>query len=217
MKKMDFRECTRAKLEDVFGLRKSLASPVLDHWLQAELSLSEHEKVVLKAFQAGLLLNIEAWNEYELSMNFIGPVLSMANLAELYRFKLFSQRTIGATVSGLDEEIELGGMPDGIVATGFWEPKIPMFAFSEYKRELDSEGDPAGQALGAMLVGQTLNQQPIPLYGCYVVGHYWNFLVLEEKHYTITRSYSASTDEIFDILRILKALRLIIMNLTVQE
>jgi len=125
MKKMDFRECTRAKLEDVFGLRKSLASPVLDHWLQAELSLSEHEKVVLKAFQAGLLLNIEAWNEYELSMNFIGPVLSMANLAELYRFKLFSQRTIGATVSGLDEEIELGGMPDGIVATGFWEPKIP--------------------------------------------------------------------------------------------
>jgi len=64
---MNFSECTRAKLEDIFGLRKSLSSSVLNRWLQAESALSEHEKVVLKAFQAGLLLNGEAWNEYELS------------------------------------------------------------------------------------------------------------------------------------------------------
>jgi len=41
-------------------------------------------------------------------------------------------------------------------------------------------------------------------------------MVLEKKQYTISRSYSAGTDEIFDILRILKALRLIIMDLTAE-
>jgi len=54
----------------------------------------------------------------------------------------------------------------------------------------------------------------ILLYGCYVVGHYWHFLVLEGKHYTISRSYSAFSDEIFDIFQTLKALKTIIMELT---
>ena len=211
---MDIRSCTRAKLEGIFGLRKSVQSAVLDSWLQTEVALFDYEKAVLKSFQTELLLNSEAWNEHELSMNFIGPVLSMARFTELYRFKLFSQRKISAVITGLNEEIELSGLPDGIIATGFWEPEIPMFAFSEYKRALDSEGDPAGQSLGAMLVGQSLNQKEMPLYGCYVVGHDWYFLVLEGKHYTISRDFSANTDEIFDILRILKGLKLIIMDLT---
>jgi len=211
---MDIRSCTRAKLEGIFGLRKSVQSAVLDSWLQTEVALFDYEKAVLKSFQTELLLNSEAWNEHELSMNFIGPVLSMARFTELYRFKLFSQRKISAVITGLNEEIELSGLPDGIIATGFWEPEIPMFAFSEYKRALDSEGDPAGQSLGAMLVGQSLNQKEMPLYGCYVVGHDWYFLVLEDKQYTISRDFSANTDEIFDILRILKGLKLIIMDLT---
>ncbi|MEM7539859.1 MAG: hypothetical protein AAF639_47325 [Chloroflexota bacterium] len=214
-RKMTFRECTRVKLENLFGLRKSLNNPALDRWLQTDVTVSEHEKVVLKAFQAGLMINGEAWNEHELSMNFIGPVLSMAQLSELYRFNLFSQREIGTTVASVEEDIELSGKPDGIIATGFWEPEIPMFAFSEYKKDLDSSGDPAGQALAAMLVGQTLNKNgPNPLYGCYVAGYSWSFLVLEGKHYTISRNFSSQTDEVFDILRILKALKLILMDLT---
>jgi len=74
-------------------------------------------------------------------------------------------------------EIELSGEPDGIVATGYWEPKIPLFAFSEYKRLIDPNGDPAGQCLAAMLVGQALSEEPHPLYGCYVIGNAWRFLV----------------------------------------
>jgi len=195
MEKMNFTDCTRVKLEKIFGIRKSSTSVVLDSWLQMESPISEEEKIVLKAFQPGLLLNGEAWNEHELSMNFIGPVLSMVNLTELYRFKLFAQRTIGTTVPSLKGDIELSGIPDGIIATGFWEPEIPMFAFSEYKKNLDSSGDPAGQALAAMLVGQILNEHPTPIYGCYVVGHDWYFLVLEGKHYTISRDFSANSQQ----------------------
>lgn len=216
MERYTFRQCTQSNLTDWFGLRRRFSSRVLDSWLQAKPVLSEEEKIVLKNFQELLLLNSDAWNEQELSLHFIGPVFGLARFTEPYRFNLFAERQIKAIVPSLDGDIELSGEPDGIIATGYWEPKIPLFAFSEYKRTLDPEGDPAGQALAAMLVGQVLNKQFIPIYGCYVAGRQWYFLVLEDKHYTISPDFSASTDDIFDIFRILKALKLIIMDLTVD-
>jgi hypothetical protein len=53
-----------------------------------------------------------------------------------------------------------------------------------------------------------------PLYGAYVIGSDWNFMVLEEKYYTISRDYSALSAEVYDLLRILKALKQIMLALT---
>lgn len=103
---------------------------------------------------------------------------------------------------------------NGLIASGYYEPEIPYFAFSEYKRQRDPSGDPAGQALAAMLVDQTLNQQHQPVYGCYVIGSDWSFMVLEGTHYTISRDLSGLSAEVFDILRMLKALKIIIIDLT---
>ncbi len=220
MEKYTFRQCTRAKLEALFGLRRALTSSVLDNWLLSRPSnlppLSEEEKAVLKSLQKLLYLNNEAWNEQALSLYFIGPVFALIQFTELYRFNLFAERQIKAVVPGIEDDIFLSGEPDGLIATGYWEPEIPMFAFSEYKRNLDPDGDPGGQALAAMLVGQVLNKRPTPVYGCYVIGHRWTFLVLEDKFYTTSHDFSASTDEIFDIFQILKALKLIIMDLTAE-
>jgi len=59
---------------------------------------------------------------------------------------------IGAIIATSDGDIELSGEPDGIIATGFREPEIPpMPAFTEYKRQLDPNGDLVGQTLAAML------------------------------------------------------------------
>lgn len=209
-----FRDCTMKLLDDLFGLRRTFSSQVLDDWLIKEVPLTEQEQEMLRVFQKLLILNRDSWNEYELAMNFIGPILALANFTELYRFNLFSQRSIGAKISTVDgREVELSGEPDGIIATGYYEPEIPMFAFSEYKRLLEPKGDPAGQTLAPMLVGQTFDTSPKPFYGCYVIGHDWYFLVLEGKHYTISQNYSASTASVFDIFRILKALKQIIETL----
>ena len=214
--KYTFRQCTQSNLNDRFGLRKTFSSAVLDSWLQAAIEISDEEKIVLRNFQALLHLNSDAWNEQELSLHFIGPVLGLARFTEIHRFNLFAERPISAIIPGINGDIELSGEPDGLIATGYWEPKIPMFAFSEYKRKLDPDGDPVGQTLAAMLVGQALNNQPQPIYGCYVVGHDWYFLVLEENQYTVSRDYSANTDELFEIFRILKGLKVIIMDLTAE-
>jgi len=65
-----------------------------------------------------------------------------------------------------------------------------------------------------MLTGQTLNDNQHPVYGAYVVGSVWHFMVLENRRYMISQNYSAMNDEIFDILRIFKGLKEIVIQLT---
>ncbi|MEM7128138.1 MAG: hypothetical protein AAF702_17530 [Chloroflexota bacterium] len=215
MRKYLFSQCTLTKLDEEFGLRQIFSNPHLENWIQAPNSLSDYEQTSLHALRNLLTLNMPGWNEQELSLHFIGPLLSLAQFTEPYRFNLFAGREISAVVPSIHgDEIELSGKPDGIIATGYREPRVPMFAFSEYKRQLDPEGDPAGQTLGAMLAGQHLNKKPSIMYGAYVIGSDWRFMVLEEKNYIISRDHSALSDEVYDILRILKTLKQIVVKLT---
>lgn len=138
-----------------------------------------------------LSINRDAWNEQELALHFIGPILGLVHFTEPYRFNLFDERRIGAIVSSDSGDIELSGEPDGIIATGYREPEIPFFAFTEYKRQLDPNGDPVGQTLAAMLVAQRLNEERQPIYGAYIVGTDWRFMMLEGQYYVISRDYSA--------------------------
>ncbi|MEM7538722.1 MAG: hypothetical protein AAF639_41555 [Chloroflexota bacterium] len=212
--KYTFGECSLVIMDEVFGLRETFQSQVLNNWLNMAIPISEEEAIMLKTIQKVLHANRNAWNEHELSLHFIGPMFSLVNFTEVYRFNLFSQRHISAKIPTQNGDITLGGEPDGIIATGYRAPKIPMFAFTEYKRQHNSDGDPVGQTLAAALVGQVLNKEPIPIYGCYVIGDRWTFLVLDGKHYTTGTSCSAIEDDILDIFRILKALKSIIMDLT---
>ncbi len=217
MQKYNFRQCTLSQLDDLFGLQQTFASPPLEEWLASTIPLSADEIRMLQWFQELLRLNRNAWNEQELSLNFIGPIFALARFTEPYRFNLFSERRLSAIVTGVEHDVELSGEPDGILATGFRDPKIPFFAFTEYKKQFDVSGDPAGQTLAAMLVGQVLNQQRHPLYGAYVSGSDWNFMLLGDQRYAISRDYSALSDELFDIFRILKALKQIVLNLTAVQ
>jgi hypothetical protein len=210
MEKLRFSDCTLTLLDRRFGLRRELSNPAMDHWLQTPITSTELERSKLQELQEMLLLNVEGWNEQELSLQFIGPILAMVRFMEFYRFNLFAQRHIQAVIN----DVELNGEPDTIIATGYREPEIPLFAITEYKRQIDPQGDPAGQTLAAMLVAQALNGNHQLVYGCYVVGSDWRFMLLDGKHYLISRDYSALSDEIYDILRILKALKTIIVELT---
>lgn len=170
------------------------------------VDVSEQERVELLGFQELLELNVQHWNEQELSLNFIGPIFAMVRFSTL-RFNLFAQRPLRAKIG----EVELYGKPDAFIASGFREPEIPFFAFHEYKREIEASGHPAAQALAAMLAGQALNSTPtLPIYGCYVIGGSWYFMTLTEKTYRISPDYSARTNDLFDIFRILKALKIIV-------
>ncbi|MCP4106676.1 MAG: hypothetical protein GY749_14250 [Desulfobacteraceae bacterium] len=205
---LNFKECTLVKLEKSFALEQIRTSSVLEDWINGQADITDFEQQVLLKFREKLRLNVYDWNETELAYNFIGPVIALADYTTS-KFNFFAERTF----CGIADGIEMGGRPDGMVASGFREPEKPYFCFQEYKKEKDPGGDPAAQALAPMLVAQEINEYRHPIYGCYVKGGVWYFMTLLKKQYCISDGYLATRDDIFDIFRILKVLKLIIIEL----
>lgn len=204
------KDCNLRFLEKTFALEEVDALPALEDWLNLQSPLLAFEKEALIRLRQVLDFNVHDWNEYELDSHFIGPIFTLVNFSSK-KFNHYSQRFIKGEVG----DYLLSGKPDGIISAGRREPETPYFAFQEYKRELDPYGDPAGQVLSAMLVGQSFNDDPlVPVYGCYVNGRDWYFMALSGKEYSISKDYSAVTDDIFDIFRVLSTLKEIIKELT---
>jgi hypothetical protein len=135
-------------------------------------------------------------------MQFIAFVLKLGHLKNTSRYHPYFERTIAATV----EEYYLKIKTDFMIAKGILNvPEVPYFHFQEYKRQTDPNGDPIGQLLEAMLIAKELNQSDKPIYGCYVMGKLWNFMVLEEKTYCISESYDCTKqDNLLQIIAILR-------------
>jgi hypothetical protein len=111
------------------------------------------------------------------------------------------------------ENDRLSGTVDFFVATGRRYPKHPYFFIHEFKKEHDSSGDPFGQLLVTMVAAQKLNNDGKPVYGCYVMGRLWFFVVLEGQDYAASLAYDATKDEIKEIFVFLKKMKQIIAEL----
>ncbi len=149
---LNFEDCTLVKLDKTFRMEQIQSDAALELWLRRPVELSAFERESLLTFQEELALNVHDWNETELAYNFIGPLMALAKYTTRHS-NFFAERLFSGIVDG----IEMGGRPDGMIASGVREPETPYFCFQEYKRETDPEGDPAAQALAAMLVAQELN------------------------------------------------------------
>jgi hypothetical protein len=208
--KKSFNDCNLKFLEKNFDLEQVDMLAALESWINTDAEISDFEHESLIRFRQVLAFNIHDWNEYELDSHFIGPIFTLINFSSK-KFNHYSQRFI----KGIVGNFELSGKPDGIISSGRREPENPFFAFQEYKRELDPDGDPAGQALAAMLVGQSFNDDPnIPIYGCYINGRDWYFMTLVGNQYAISQDFSAVTDDVFEIFKTLKALKEIVKERT---
>lgn len=207
MKKNTFKEWTLTKLDKAFGLKQVWKCEVLEDWERMQLPISDYEKQILADLQEGILRAGKAWNETELESKFISPLITFAKI-DNDEFGYFLERNLEGTVG----EYMLSGIVDGIIATGLRDPDVPFFCMHEYKRSIDNEGNPDAQALAAMLVARELNNNRKPIYGLYIVGLIWNFMVLNGNEYCISKDYNSSQEAIFDIFRLMKALKVIIQT-----
>ncbi len=209
MEKSTFLNWTCAKLEKTFGLEEVLEHSELQKWIEksATQEVETEEIYILQRIQKGLVQHGNLWNEAELKEYFIGPVLTFIDFNSK-TFHSFCERLISAVIG----EHDISGKPDNLVAKGRWEPETPYFCLHEYKKETDPDGDAIGQVLVAMLVAQTLNQNEKTIYGVCIKGKVWYFLILNNKQYSVSKLYNATDEEIFDIFKILKALKEIILS-----
>jgi len=205
MQTVNFNDCTQQDLMDWFGIRKCMTLPSLTDWLTVSGELTTSEIDYLTPLKKDMFYFADSWNEYELYGKIIGPVLSLGHLD--------GQRDMTADIG----EIRLMGKVDGLLATGFQRPKRPFFCLNEYKKSFEFRGEPVGQCLAAMLVAQTINHNSNPVYGIYIVGRSWYFCVLKDKEYAASREFDTTEDDIFEIPKILKKLKTIVITSLASE
>ena len=92
-------------------------------------------------------------------------------------------------------------------------PQIPYFHFQEYKRQTDPNGNPVAQVLEAMLIAQEINENQQPIYGAYVIGKFWNFMMLDGKTYSISKTFDCTEhNELMQIIATLRNFKLMLEN-----
>jgi hypothetical protein len=92
---------------------------------------------------------------------------------------------------------------------GFGGVRIPTM-YHEYKKEHDSSNDPLGQLMIRMVAARQLNADNHSVYGAYVMGRYWHFVVLHEQNYAVHTGLNAADVELFHIFGVLKNTKKII-------
>ncbi len=173
------------------------------------ISIEENENSTLLPLREKLIKYVDIWNEQELIIKFISYIIGMVDY-DTDVYKSFANRKLRAVIDGK----EISGEVDLMIAEGEFEPQSPYFCLHEYKKERGADNDPLGQLLIAMIVARALNGDEKPIYGAYVSGRNWFFLALIGNKYCISNEYVATRDDIFDILKIMKKLKILINKRT---
>jgi hypothetical protein len=205
-----FSKWTIAEVEEQFALRQWKQHDLLSQWLNVDgfVSVTPEEEHLLADFRTNLIDHVWDWNEWELKGKFIFPLLAAVNFdEELYQS--FIEREISVEI----EDDVLSGKVDFLVANGRRYPKHPYFFIHEFKKEHEASGDPLGQLLITMVAAQKLNDDGKPVYGCYVMGRLWFFVVLDGQDYATSLAYDATKDDILEIFMVLIKVKGIIEEL----
>lgn len=190
MTKRPFEQWLFKDVEIEFGIQPIKNMPSLLEWLEVE------EKQLIpppiEKLRVSLEDKVKVWNEDELKMLFIAPFLLHFDFDHFPHYRVFTQRMMSLKT----KTVESSGRVEWMIATGKQRPRKPFFFLHEYKPEKNSGNDPLGQLLVAMVNAQSLNQSATkPIFGCYVIGQFWYFVLLIDKKYGVSRAYDATRKE----------------------
>jgi len=202
MKQTSFENWETQDLEITFELEQLWEQKTLQNWLEATAKFSDIEKISIEKVRKRILRFVDFWNEDELKMQAISRILDIVDY-DSDKYTTFSQRTLKAVIN----DIELSGRVDFMIAKGRQKPIKPYFFIHEYKQERKGSADPKGQLLAELLAAQANNESKFPMYGCYVIGRNWFFVVLEGKQYAVSDAFVSSQQDIYQIIAILKKMQ----------
>ena len=190
---------------DAFKLTRIVTyqTPLMQEWLDVQTpELNVGEQYNFDKKYAIAVKDITGWNEEDLKIKFIGPILELGHLTDDETAIGYFDKTISATVDG----IRLIVKSDFMLAKGILDVvKTPYFHFQEYKPYKNPSGDSMAQLLEAFLIAQEKNQNGKPMYGIDIMGDSWRFVTMEGREYCISKPYSI-VDKV-DLLAVISILR----------
>ena len=177
-------------------------TPLMVDWLNAETILTETEQAIFSRLCLRAKKEILGWQEEDLKMKFIAPILELAQLIENEHFQSYFEKTVSATIDG----VFLKTKTDFMLAKGILDkPQQPYFHFQEYKPHKKPVGDSMAQLLEALLIAQEINQHKFAMYGCEVMGKQWSLVIYHDRTYCLSKSYDCTEPD--DLLKIIAMLR----------
>ena len=178
-------------------------TPLMQEWMDAPpIALNAPEQYNFDRDLTRAQTQIAGWNEEELKMKFISPILELGQLMDGKRVVAYFDRLISATVEG----IKLTVKSDFMLAEGTLDFfKTPYFHFQEYKPSRNPTGDSMAQLLEAFLIAQEKNKNGLPIYGVEIIGRQWSFVIMEGKDYCISETFNPIDKQ--DLLKIIAIMR----------
>jgi hypothetical protein len=193
------------ELIELFKLTRIVThkTPLMKEWLDIqspELNIAEQynfDKLYLK-----VLKHITGWNEEDLKIKFIGPILELGQLIDDEIIMSYFDRNISAIV----DDIHLNVNSDLMLSKGILDfIQAPYFHFQKYSPYKNPSGDSMAQLLEAFLIAQAKNKNGNPIYGVDIIGTNWRFVTMEGRTYCISKAYDATNKK--DLLYIISILR----------
>ena len=200
IKNKEFKTWSYEEIGDTFGMKRLYKHKLWEELSKLKFDESHKHKETIAEFREQLFMSVDTWNEDELKFMFISPFIKLVNFFSP-KYKIFTQRKM--SVSYDNGTKMTSGNVEFMIAKGIQTPKKPFFFLHEYKPEKRRDNDPLGQLLIGMVAAQTQNADNGVLYGCYVSGRSWFFVVLEGKEYAVSNAYNASNNDIYQIFAIL--------------
>ncbi len=186
-----------------FGLPRLRSGDLLDKWVSYQSTLTQNEEQRLEKLHRKTLKSGDGWNEEELKMKFISLLFDLVDIEEEDLIVSFFERPLNTIV----KNVKISVICDCLLASpaGIATPKVPYFFLQEFKKQKGDSNDPEAQMLAAMIAARHLNANGKPIHGAWLVGSIWNFTILEDDRYYVSKKFDAADFE--DLKQIVFTLR----------
>ena len=184
-------------------------TPSMQEWCNvAAPDLNIHEQYNLDNALSKARQGISGWNEEDLKIKFIGPILELGQITDDKIAISYFDKIISATIDGTRLIVK----SDFMLAKGILDVfETPYFHFQEYKPYKNPSGDSMAQLLEAFLIAQEKNQNGKPIYGVDIMGANWQFVTMQGREYCIAEPLSAiNKDDLLKIIAMLRKFRYIL-------
>lgn len=183
------------ELKKLFEIKQKLNDHVFDEWFLNQIEIVNEVEVFLTDLIAENKPLIERYNEEDLKVYYIIPLLNKIN------FRLKDKEIRGfyeLPMSYATDQFILNGTVDFVVSEGLFESQKPYFFIQEFKRH-EEYGNPRPQLLAELITAVELNDWQF-IKGAYITGENWHFVILEklERHkyqYFISQQFDSTKIE----------------------
>ena len=200
VKNKHFKDWLYEEVMIEFGLIRLEEHPFLAHLETIKLNENDVRRPFIESKRALLFDYVDTWNNDETTFMFIAPFFHQIDFSSEY-FKPFIQRELSIKYQN-DTRIAKGKV-EFMLGKGIQRQRKPFNLFLQQYKAEKRDNDPLGQLLIAMVAAKVQNTDDKPIYGVYVNGRNWVFVILDNNTYAVSNLFVTTSDDIFDLFAVL--------------